>query len=83
MVALVLFASLVTLASGSRMGTAMARQNVSQQQRFKESDDPSFEGFVRVEADKWGKIEVSPEEHAFETVSTPDISATEYELVMK
>jgi len=40
-------------------------------------------GFVRVEADKWGKIEVSPEEHAFETVSTPDISATEYELVMK
>ena len=27
--------------------------------------------------------EVSPEEHAFETVSTPDISATEYELVMK
>jgi len=42
-----------------------------------------LKGFVRVEADKWGKIEVSPEKFTWENATAPDISTTEYELVMK
>merc|ERR1712032_482695 len=37
-------------------------------------------GHIRVQADKWGKIEVAPEEFAFETKADNDISKTEYEL---
>eukprot|EP00928_Gymnodinium_smaydae_P045806 TRINITY_DN3048_c0_g2_i1.p1 TRINITY_DN3048_c0_g2~~TRINITY_DN3048_c0_g2_i1.p1 ORF type:complete len:542 (+),score=190.47 TRINITY_DN3048_c0_g2_i1:82-1707(+) len=39
-----------------------------------------FKGFIRVEADKWGKIEAAPEAHSFEAKDKPDVSATEYEL---
>merc|ERR1712066_181006 len=37
-----------------------------------------FKGFIRVEVDKWGKIEVAPEAHECEPKSEPDVSATEY-----
>jgi len=39
-----------------------------------------IKGHIRVQADKWGKIEVAPEEFAFETKADNDISKTEYEL---
>ena len=42
-----------------------------------------FKGFIRVEVDKWGKIEVAPEAHEFEPKSEPNVSATEYELSKK
>lgn len=40
-----------------------------------------FKGYVRVVADKWGKVEVAPAEHTFEPKLANDISAVEYELV--
>merc|ERR1712032_571188 len=39
-----------------------------------------IKGHIRVQADKWGKIEAAPEEFAFETKADNDISKTEYEL---
>jgi len=42
-----------------------------------------LKGYIRIEVDKWGKIEAAPEPHAFEPAKTPDMSATEYELVLK
>jgi phosphoglycerate kinase len=42
-----------------------------------------FKGFIRVEVDKWGKIEIAPEAHEFEPKSEPNVSATEFELSKK
>merc|ERR1711972_1254974 len=40
-----------------------------------------FKGFIRVVVDKWAKLDVCTEAHDFEVKMTPDVSATEYELV--
>jgi phosphoglycerate kinase len=37
-------------------------------------------GYVRVQADKWGKIETAPAAYEFEVKAEPNISGTEYEL---
>jgi len=41
-----------------------------------------FKGYIRVCVDKWGKLEVAPEPHEFDTKEEPNISGTEYELVV-
>jgi len=40
-----------------------------------------FNGFVRLQVDRWGKLELSEEAFAFTPNKDHDISATEYELV--